>query len=181
MDAPIRAVAGRFRAMKLKDEPISVNFPATNDDITDMVENIRFIEPNITAEDLSSAVFNNAPALQKFVESHCHSSQYAFQIKKCLDPSCYYCVEHAVVMDREEFSGISFLPLPLLDSTKAHFSPFSEMYGKPLSDKDRPSRGLFSNPELKKLIIRTKLFLTAARLGMLLIVRSAGSHGVCMQ
>ncbi len=59
MDAPIRAVADRFRAMKLKDEPISVNFPATND-ITDMVENLRFIEPNITAEDLLSAVFNNA-------------------------------------------------------------------------------------------------------------------------
>ena len=150
MDEPIRALADRFRAMKLKDEPISVNFPATGDDITDMVENIRFIEPSISEEDLSSAAFNNSPALKKFVDSHCHSSHYAFQIKKCLDPSCYYCVQHPIVMDSEEFSSISFLPLPLLDGTKEHFSPFSEVYGKPLSDKDRPSRGLFTNPEAKE-------------------------------
>ena len=62
-------------------------------------------------------------------------------------------------MDREEFSGISFLPLPLLDSTKEHFSPFSEMYGKPLSDNDHPPLGLFSNPEAKELDTKNKALL----------------------
>ena len=38
MDEPIKAVADRFGAMKLKDEPISCNFLVIEDDI--MVENI---------------------------------------------------------------------------------------------------------------------------------------------
>ena len=142
---PITAVADRFRAMKLKDEPISVNSPATDDDITDMIENVHFIEPSISKEDLSADAF-----MKEFVKSHCHSSHYVFQVKKCLNPSCYYCCEHPVVMDSEIFSSVSFLPLPLLDSTKEHFFPFSEVYGKPLSDKDRPSRGLYINSEAKE-------------------------------
>ena len=48
MDEPMKAVADRFQAMKLKDEPVVVGFPATDDDITDMVEQIRFIEPGIS-------------------------------------------------------------------------------------------------------------------------------------
>jgi hypothetical protein len=84
MDAPIIAFADRFRAMKLKDEPIGVNFPAKADDITDMVENVRFIESSVSEDVLSSAVFNNSPALAEFVKSHCHASQYAFQIQVLL-------------------------------------------------------------------------------------------------
>lgn len=38
MDGPIKAVTGRFQAMKLKDESVVVGVPATDDDITDMVQ-----------------------------------------------------------------------------------------------------------------------------------------------
>ena len=56
-------------------------------------------------------------------------------------------------MDSEIFSSVSFLLLPLLDSTKEHFSPFSEVYGKPLSDKDRPSHGLYINSETPVMLL----------------------------
>ena len=126
MKVPIKAVSDQFRSMKLKDEPISINSPASNDDITDMVEYVRFIDPAIS-KDLSADTFNNASALKEFVDSHCHSSIYAFQVKKCLNASCYYCSERPVVMDKELFSSISFLPLPILDNKKEHFSTFSEV------------------------------------------------------
>lgn len=90
-------------------------FPATTDDITEMVENIHFIEPGIFEEDLSSAPFNNSPALMRFVESHCHSSQYAFQLKKCL-------IQHPIVMDRKESVGFHFFPCLFLMVQRSIFS-----------------------------------------------------------
>ena len=42
-------------------------------------------------------------------------------------------------MDPEEFQKLSFLPLPLLTSSKDHYLPFSDLYGSIPSEKDRPS------------------------------------------
>ena len=91
----MRVVADRFQAMELKGEPVTVDFPATEPELPVMVEHVRFIDPSISDEDLLISGFKNAPALQMFLRSHCHSSHYLFQIKKYMymytDPHCYYC------------------------------------------------------------------------------------------
>ena len=73
------------------------------------------------------------------MKSHCKCSQYMFQIKKCTDTSCFYCVQHPVRLQKEVFDSLKYLPLPLLDNTKEHYQKFCDLYGQDPSDKDRPS------------------------------------------
>ena len=53
MGRPILMICDGFKAMSLKDEPIRIGFPATDDDLKDMLEQICFIEPNIESEDVN--------------------------------------------------------------------------------------------------------------------------------
>ena len=48
MSRPILVLCDRFKAMCLKEEPIRIGFPATDDDLRDTLEQI---EPNIESED----------------------------------------------------------------------------------------------------------------------------------
>ena len=89
---------------------------------------------------LTKDVLKDAPALKQFVDTHCHISQYVFQVKKCKDASCYYCVDKPIQMSAETFESLYFLPLPRLDPTKKHYQPFAEVYGKEISECDRPSQ-----------------------------------------
>ena len=74
------------------------------------------------------------------MDKHCHMTRYVFQVKKCRDHSCFYCIEHPIRMPAKVFDSLSFLPLPRLDKTKEHYRPFSELFGEEPSDVDRPSR-----------------------------------------
>ncbi len=51
MSSPITLLCDRFRAMKLKDEPIAVGFPASEKEMQVTLEHLRFIEPNIVSEE----------------------------------------------------------------------------------------------------------------------------------
>ena len=75
------------------------------------------------------------------MKNHCKCSQYMFQVKKCTDASCLYCVQHPVHLhvQKEVFDSLSYLPLPLFDNTKEHYQKFFDIYGQDPSDKDRPS------------------------------------------
>ena len=63
----MRLLCDRFRAMKVKDEPVVVSFPASEEEIK-VVERLRFIEPSIVD------IIKNSQVLQKFMDSHCHMS-----------------------------------------------------------------------------------------------------------
>ena len=62
-----------------------------------------------------------------------------FQVKKCSDSACYYCRQHPVRLPQDIFTGLQFVPPPLLNSSKDHYKKFSDLYGEIPSDKDRPS------------------------------------------
>ena len=66
MGRPILMLCNRFKAMSLKDEPIRIGFPATDDDLKDMLEQIRFIEPNIESEDNANQTSKNHHLYKKF-------------------------------------------------------------------------------------------------------------------
>ena len=53
-------------------------------------------------------------------------------------------------MPAEVFEKLHFLPLPRLDSTKKHYKPFTEVYGKEISECDRPSQVTDGNSQADK-------------------------------
>ena len=78
--------------------------------------------------------------LERFLKTHYHASHYAFQIKKCSDASCFYCLEHPVRLLDSVFSTLIFLPLPLLEkSTNEYYQKYSDLYGQEPSEVGRAS------------------------------------------
>ena len=59
-------------------------------------------------------------------------------------------MEHPIRLPQECFSKLNFLPLPLLGPRKEHFQTFDMVYGKPLSEKDRPSYVVSPSEEAKQ-------------------------------
>lgn len=60
----------------------------------------------------------------------------------------YNCKEYTLRLPSDIFCALSWLPLPLLDSTKEHYQPFESVYGKPVSTEDQPSlKGSGDNAE----------------------------------
>lgn len=85
----------------------------------------------VRKDDLTTKGLKRAESFERSIKSHCHASQHAFQIKKCSDASCFYCLEHLVRLPDSVFSTQTFLPLPLLEkSTKEHYQKYSDLYGQ---------------------------------------------------
>jgi len=146
--------------MKIKDQVVGVGFAASMDEINKTLDLLRFLEPSIKSEkDLTTKIIKESEPLRNFIEAHCNMSSYVFQVKKCQNDSCLHCAHHPVHMTAEEFKALCFLPLPLLDSKKESYLPFSEMYGQKPSDKDQPSKGLYSFQEAKELDTKRKIFI----------------------
>ena len=53
-------------------------------------------------------------------------------------------------LSHDAFADLTFLPLPLLDSSKEHYQTFSDLYRQSPSDKDRPSRTPTPSEEAKQ-------------------------------
>ena len=85
--------------------------------------------------------------LLEFMNKHCQRSPYAFQIKKCSDDTCSYCKAHPIHVTPEQFTSLHYLPLPLLDTSKANYQPFEKLYGTEPLVKDQPSSKPSSNEE----------------------------------
>lgn len=77
MSSVIARLAQRFIQMKLKKEPIQCANAASKEEIDDHFEILHFIEPSLSQDNLK---VNTAPALQKFLDTHCHSTHYVFQM-----------------------------------------------------------------------------------------------------
>ena len=101
--------------------------------------------------------------------THCH----AFQVKKCTDSTCFYCQQHPLRLQPDQLSSLHFLPLPLLDATKEHYQKFEEVFGKPLSNSDQPSRVATPTEEQKETDKRRKSLLIAGK------VRASINCGDC--
>ena len=84
------------------------------------------------------------------MKTHCHETHYTFQVKKYFDSACYYCGQHPVRLPQDIFTGLQFVPPPLLNSTKDHYKKFSDLYGEIPSDKDRLSHTPVPSEEEKQ-------------------------------
>ena len=108
------------------------------------------------------------------MKTHCHASAYAFQIEKCLSDTCFYCKENPVRLLIDEFKKLHFLPLPLLDTT----SLFEEVYGRPPSDIDQPTKVHGPCEDKKQIDKNRKSFLVAAKVRGTISCGECGKHVV---
>ena len=76
------------------------------------------------------------PFLSSFIHHCCQVSHYSFDILKCGDESCNIC--KPVRLPREVFNRLSHLPHPM-PGEDGHYLAFSLIFGKPTSEKHRPS------------------------------------------
>ena len=76
------------------------------------------------------------PFLSSFIGHCCQVSHYFFDILKCGVESCNIC--KPVRLPREVFNHLSHLPHPM-PGEDGHYLAFSHIFGKPISEKHRPS------------------------------------------
>ena len=139
MSAPLINVGTRFGSMKVKENPVRLGVPASESNMNDQFQHARFIDPSLEPENLTAKDLAKATSLMNFIKTHCHSSNYVFQIRKCKYLACYYCMQHPIHLPDVVFNSLSFLPLHLLDTSKEHFLKFTHVYGQLPSGRDRPS------------------------------------------
>ena len=112
MSAPLINVGTRFGSMKVKEDPVRLGVPASESNMNDQFQHAHFIDPSLEPENLTAKDLAKATSLMNFFKTHCHSSNYVFQIRKCKDLACYYCMQHPVRLPDDVFNSLLFLPLP---------------------------------------------------------------------
>ena len=166
MSVPMKTVGERFQRMEIKEKPIKLGVPASDSQMTEQFKHVLEIDPSLSEEHLTKKDLDKATSLKNFMKAHCHVSAYMFQVKKCSEPSCTYCIKHPIQLEPDRFSQLNFVPLPLLDSSGDHYQSFSDLYGKPLSNKDRPSRVATPTDEQVALDRERKSLLVAGKVRM---------------
>ena len=163
MSAPLVTVSQRFQAMKVKDNKVKVGVAAIHADLDMQFQHALFIDPSLERDKLTGKDLASAHSLQKFMKNHCHSSSYVFQVKKCMEPACFYCNQHPIRLPVEKFLELNYLPLPLLDASKEHYQKFGDVFGKPISTADQPSLVAVPTEEQKKTDKDRKSLLVATK------------------
>lgn len=125
-----RTIQNRFIRLKLKDEPVQVLDPLSDQDIEVMKRHLRELFPDMDLTKLQKTHTRKIKSYQDWLDRHCKSTQYVFQIKKCDNVSC--CIPPRNPQP-------SWLPDPQLDATGEHYLPYSEVRGKETTEKDRPT------------------------------------------
>ena len=135
--------------MKLKDELIRVFNGATDIGIRIVFEQLHYIDPSLKMDNLTKEVLEASTPMKNFLSEHSCSTSYSFQLKKCSSSTCFYCgTFDKPRLPQDIFSSLSWLPLPLLDSTKEHYQAFEFVYSKPVSSQDQPSlQSIFEDSE----------------------------------
>ena len=82
---------------------MKLGLPASDVQLSEQFQYALHFDPSLDQGDISSKSFKAFDALQSFMKNHCKCSQYMFQVKKCTDASCLYCVQHPVRLLKEVF------------------------------------------------------------------------------
>ncbi|XP_052249975.1 uncharacterized protein LOC127858198 isoform X2 [Dreissena polymorpha] len=129
----------RFSQLKKNHENVVAHDAASDGEIEQMMECLEIFNdhdaeessPVTACKDLDKA----PPRLKAFFNAHCRKRNYTFQIKKCDDEHCWYCV---LSPRRADTSELVWLPDPTKGDDDS-FLPLSECIGKNTTDEARPS------------------------------------------
>ena len=112
--------------------------PATDDDISDLWGELQSVDASLQQSDTTAAKVKDKVAFQQFRSKHMVARHYFISLKKCGETTCSTC--QPFTLPEEEAKVLHHLPDPMLQHSNAdHFQAFSSVYGKPTTEKDRPS------------------------------------------
>ncbi|CAB4442447.1 unnamed protein product [Rhizophagus irregularis] len=110
-------------------------------------------------EETSINSLNKHSELQDFTKSHCQIRIYSFQIKKCGEEGCKFCLP--IRLPKNIFDELKFIPNPMLSTDLEHYKDFDDLYGTETKEflpstsestkEDIPS-GIINNSNIRKLI-----------------------------
>ena len=81
MSFPMCTVGRRFQGMAVKDSPVRLGIPASDQNILDQFQHTVFIDSGLVHDKLTAKDLEKATSLKSFMETHCHESHYVFQVK----------------------------------------------------------------------------------------------------
>ena len=112
----------RFLRLKLKYDPVKALDPVSDQE--------RELFPDLNLTKLQKVHTSKVESYQKWIETHCRSRQYTFQIRKCRDVNC--CLPPRLTDEK-----MQWLPDPVLNETKEHYKSYNEVKGTETNESDR--------------------------------------------
>ena len=104
-----------------------------DDEVQKFQEHALKLFPGMNMDKLQKVHVSQIASYTAWKDKHCKVEHYALQIKKCTDLDC--CTSSK--LPRTE---LNWLPMPILDSSGAHYVPYEEAKGmKDANERDRPS------------------------------------------
>ena len=70
--------------MRVKDIPVKMGVPASDARLDEQFQHALFIDPSLDKDKLQAKDLAHANSLKRFMTTHCHASNYAFQVKSAL-------------------------------------------------------------------------------------------------
>ena len=131
---PLVKVCDRFNRLQLKDEKVQgLATTATAEQLEELFSFAKQVDSTLTQTDSTKIELSKKQSLKSFMSKHCRLHHYMFQIKKCMDETCAYCLE-------KQLPGevISNLPCSKGDAS-GKYLPYEEVVGTETTDKHRPS------------------------------------------
>lgn len=135
-----------FARLQLKGKPFQIQGPVTDDEVDLLKRHLRELFPDLDLTKLQKAHTKSGASYQKWMGEHTRQRQYYFQVSKCGNLEC--CSE---TVTRAEL--LDWLPDPVLDESREHLKPNSDVKGQGTDDHDRPS---YKTPEKGKANINMK-------------------------
>ena len=147
------SLAGQVSRNESEGVPVKLGIPASDDELAQHFQHVAFTDPSLTPTDLRTATLKKAEAIRASSKptvtllSTCFKWKSArIQIASTARDISFHCIS----LPHEVFDSLHFLPLPLLGSTKQHYTKFSDHYGEDPSDVDRPIREPTSSDQAKE-------------------------------
>ena len=130
VQTPIITVCDRFSHLHLKDEQImGLATTATDQQLEELFDFVKKVDGTLTQNDSMKADLCNKTSFQTFMSKHCQIRHYVFQIKKCSDTTCTFCLEKKLPV--EVFSNLPWIPDPVpKEDGSGKYLPYEEIVGK---------------------------------------------------
>ena len=136
---PLVKVCDRFNRLQLKDEKVQgLATIATAEQLEELFSFAKQVDSTLTQTDSTKIELSKKQSLKSFMSKHCRLRHYMFQIKKCMDETCAYCLEKQ--LPGEVISNLPWIPDPVpKGDASGKYLPYEEVVGTETTDKHRPS------------------------------------------
>lgn len=115
--SPRSIIESPFSRLKLKDKPIQVDDPVSEDDVSKLLNRISEMFSDLDVTKLQKAHTKKSVSYNKWKEEYCKERKYTFQIRRCNNKKC--CLPSSL--------PLKWLPDPVLADDRDPFKKYIEV------------------------------------------------------